>query len=218
METKFKAVLFDLDGTLVDSIADIADAMNDALGRLGYPRHDYPAYKLMVGNGLRNLAERCLPETARDPETIERCLAMMKDRYRDHSTEKTRPYDGIPELLDALTARGLKMAVLSNKADHLTQAICAGLLGGWHFETVLGQSDRFPLKPDPASALHVASVLGVQPAEILYLGDTGVDMHTATAAGMYPVGATWGFRTAAELAENGARTIIDHPGQMLSLL
>ncbi len=215
---KISAVLFDLDGTLVDSLEDIADAMNRVLARCGYPGHTYDEYRYLVGKGLANLTARCLPEGARDEENVVRCLAMMMDEYRANAVVKSRLYDGIAELLDALSEAGVGLAILSNKADELTQVICERLLGRWTFEAVLGASARFPRKPDPTAALHIAREMEVAPEKFLYVGDTDTDMQTAAAAGMFAIGVTWGFRPRRELVEHGAQAVIDRPIELLDHL
>ncbi len=211
-----RTIIFDLDGTLADSLADIADAMNNSLVHFGYPVHDYQAYKYFVGNGIKNLVYKSLPEDKKDEENVMKCLEVMMEGYRKSYAEKTTLYDGIPELLDLLSEKKIKMAILSNKADELTQKICAKLLNKWHFEIILGATEYFPRKPNPESALYIAKEMAVLPQDILYLGDTNVDMQTANAAGMFAVGVTWGFRKREELLENGAKAIIDQPSELLN--
>jgi len=215
---KYRAVLFDLDGTLLDTLDDLADSMNAALGRLGFPSHEVVAYKYFVGDGIINMARRALPEEHRDEVTVARCARLLREEYAKRWADKARPYDGIPELLDALSERGIRMAVLSNKPDDFTRICVSRLLSGWRFEAVVGVSDSVPPKPDPKGALEVAARLHIPPGGFLYLGDTNTDVKTAVAAGMYPVGALWGFRTADELLANGARVLIEKPGDLLELL
>ena len=214
----FKAVLFDLDGTLLDTIEDLADSMNIVLTRMGFPTHEAAAYKYHVGDGVRELAVRVLPENHKDGDTIKKCIAAMRQEYGSRWDKKTHPYPGIPELLDALTARGIKMAVLSNKPDPNTKVVVAKLLPKWRFDYVAGERAGIPRKPDPGAALSIAEQLDIAPKEFLYLGDTNTDMKTACAAGMYPVGALWGFRTADELLASGAKALIKHPTELLALL
>ena len=211
------AVIFDLDGTLADTLEDIADNMNRVLAGMGFPVHEYDAYRFYVGGGLKNLAVQCLPENARTDDVIAACHDRMVAEYHNNYINKTQLYDGIHELLDALSLQGVKMAVLSNKADPLTQKICSILLKNWKFEVILGATERFPRKPDPAAALFISRQMDVNPANIYYLGDSDADMKTAVAAGFYPVGAGWGFRTKEELLENGARQVIDEPAQLLQI-
>ncbi|GHU87398.1 phosphoglycolate phosphatase [Bacteroidia bacterium] len=214
----FHTVIFDLDGTLVDSLVDIADAMNRTLIRFGFPTFDYESYKYFVGNGLKNLVYQCLPDNKKQETQVMECLKVMMEEYGKSYAEKTRLYDGIPELLDTLAKRNLKLAVLSNKADELTQKIGSDLLNKWRFDIILGANERFPRKPDPESALYISKELNVSPKNVLYLGDTNIDMKTANAAGMFAVGVTWGFRTREELLESGAKAIIDNPLELLTFL
>lgn len=215
---KFKAVIFDLDGTLLNTIDDLANSMNAVLERSGYPTHGNDSYKYFVGDGLRNLVKRALPENKKDDTSVDLYLAELKTEYGKRWDEKTRPYEGIPELLDALTARGLKLAVLSNKVDNMTQLVISRLLSNWHFDIVAGEKAGVPRKPNPAGALKIAEQLAIKPEEILYLGDTNVDMQTAMSAGMYAVGVLWGFRQADELVKGGARILIPKPEVLLDML
>ena len=214
----FNAVIFDLDGTLANTLEDIADNMNRTLSAMGFPIHGYDAYRFFVGNGLKNLVIQSLTENARTDDCIAVCHDMMVAGYHENYINKTRLYDGIPELLDELSSLQIKLAVLSNKADSLTKKICNDLLKYWKFETVIGASDRFPRKPDPSSALFIAGQMGVDPSGVCYLGDSDVDMKTAIAAGFYPVGAGWGFRPKKELIENGAKHVVDHPAELFNLI
>ncbi|MCL5058495.1 MAG: HAD family hydrolase [Actinobacteria bacterium] len=215
---KFKAVLFDLDGTLLDTIQDIAESMNEVLDIYNFPAHPVEAYNYFVGNGVEELARRVLPEGCRDQKTVSACVSALRSEYGRRWLNNTRPYEGVPELLDALVARGSKLSVLSNKPDDFTKIMVAGLLPRWPFEPVLGARPSVPKKPDPAGALEIARQLSLPPEDFLYLGDTGTDMKTAGAAGMYPVGALWGLRTAEELQSNGARIIIKKPVELLDIL
>jgi phosphoglycolate phosphatase len=215
----FQAIILDVDGTLLDTIQDLADSMNSTLRHFGFPIHELQKYKYFVGDGLENLVRRSLPDSAKiDPVLLSQCIAMMQQTYERNWNVKSRPYPGIPELLDALTARGMKMAVLSNKPHDLTQKVIEMLLPSWRFEAVMGERPPIPRKPDPSSALEIASRLGVEPAGFLYMGDTATDMRTANAAGMYAVGALWGFRNAEELIESGAKKLIAKPVELLELL
>ena len=213
-----KAVLFDLDGTLLDTLADLADSANRALRTLGFPEHPPEAYKYFVGDGMETLVERALPKDHYDVKTATECAALMRREYAECWAATTRPYEGIPELLDTLTARGIVMTVLSNKPDEFTKLCVARLLSQWRFAVVLGAGPSLPRKPDPTSARKIALRLGLAPSEILYLGDTNTDMQTAIAAGMYPVATLWGFRTAAELTASGAKVLIERPLDLLVIL
>lgn len=214
----YRALISDLDGTLLDTLQDLADSVNAALGRLGLPGHELEAYKYFVGDGRRMMALRALPEDRRDEATLERLSVLITEEYFFGWTSKTRPYDGIPELLDALTSRGIRMAVLSNKPHEYTYPMVGELLSRWSFEVVAGESLEFPKKPDPTGARRILSLMNIKPEECLYIGDSGVDMQTATAAGLFPVGVLWGFRTAEELLENGAKLLVEKPADILALL
>ena len=214
----YRAVLFDLDGTLLDTLQDIADSVNIALAQLGFPQHEVEAYKYFVGDGRVALATRALPKDCRDQLSVDRLSASIEIEYSKRWANNTRAYDGIPNMLQSLADLGIKMAILSNKPQDSTEETVSRLLSHWRFEIVLGAQPSIPMKPDPTSALQIARRLNIPPAEFLYLGDTDVDMKTAAAAGMYPVGALWGFRTADELLAGGARELIQYPTDLLRLL
>ena len=214
----FKAILFDLDGTLLDTLEDLGNAANRVLEKYDFPTHTMADYRLFVGEGVVTLMSRALPENKRDDDTVGVCVQTFREEYGKGWNVKTRPYDGVPEMLDALTAGGLKMAVLSNKPDEFTKLCVTKYLPKWAFDMVLGQRNSLPLKPDPAGALEIVKCLDVPPSHFIYLGDTAIDMKTAVAAGMFPVGALWGFRTEKELLENGAQALIKRPQEILNLL
>lgn len=215
---RYKAVLFDLDGTLLDTIEDLTAAMNAALKELDCPPRTVDECNFLVGAGLDNFARRALPESRRDERTIARCMSLMRKDYAGRWTTKTVAYDGIDRLLAGLGERGARFAVLSNKPHDFTRAMVAHFFGETGFEAVLGVRDGIPPKPDPTAARGIADDLRIAPGEFLYLGDTDIDMQTANAAGMYAVGATWGFRPREELIANGAKAIIDRPIELLPLL
>ena len=212
------AVLFDLDGTLLDTLEDLAQSMNAVLVGRGFPPHERDAYKLFVGDGLEMLVRRALPAARVDDEQVRGAMEAMLERYAEHWDRTTRPYPGIPELLDELTGRNLRLAVLSNKRHDFTCRLVKYILSQWRFDPVRGARDGVPKKPDPTAALAIADELGIRPSRWIYLGDTGIDMRTAGAAGMVSVGVTWGFRDRDELARAGAQHIIDRPEQALELL
>ncbi len=212
---KYRAVIFDLDGTLLDTLDDLADAANRVLAVAGHPVHPRDAYRYFVGNGLQTLIRRILPQDRRDNEEAGRLIQAFREDYGRNWHVKTRLYDGVDAMLTGLRQRGIILAVLSNKPDDFTRICVRQFLGGWRFEVVLGQRAGVPRKPDPAGALEIAGLLDLPPAEILYLGDSDTDMKTARAAGMFPVGAAWGFRTAEELRESGAGRLADRPEELL---
>jgi phosphoglycolate phosphatase len=214
----FRAIIFDLDGTLLDTLDDIANAANRVLAVRGFPTHPNPNYRAFIGEGVVKLMLRALPEAHQDEATVQACIGAYGQEYERTWNALTKPYAGVPEMLDALVIRGLKLAVLSNKPDHFTQRCVSELLAEWAFEVVLGASDEFPRKPDPAGAIETGKRLGVPPAECLYVGDSGVDMRTARAAHMCSVGALWGFREKEELLKDGAQHLINKPSEVLDLL
>jgi phosphoglycolate phosphatase len=215
MSVKYKAVLFDLDGTLLDTLEDLATSVNRGLADLGLPQHRISDYKYFVGWGREEMAARALPEEKRDPSLIERLCEIINREYLRHWSDHTQPYDGIPEMLDALTSRRVTMAILSNKPHDFTELMVTRLLSRWHFEIVAGASPDMPKKPDCTVALNICRQLKIDPQEFLFLGDSEIDMQTAVNAGMYPVGALWGFRTAADLKEGGAKKLIKDPRELL---
>src|SRR5512137_1346733 len=202
MDIPFRATIFDLDGTLLDTLDDIANAANRVLAARGIPTNPNPNYRTFIGEGVVKLMLRALPETNQDEATVQACVGAYVQEYERNWKARTKPYAGVPEMLDGLVGRGLKLAVLSNKPDHFTQQCVRELLANWAFDVVLGASDRFPRKPNPASAIETARRLGVAPAECLYVGDSGIDMQTARAAQMCAVGALWGFRGQEELLKD----------------
>lgn len=191
--------------------------MNRVLASMGLPVHTIPEYKYFVGKGLRNLAACVLPSEARDEKTIDLCLDKMFQEYGGRWGDKTLPYPGITDLLDELTGRGIGLAILSNKAHHLTIKIFDKYLSKWPFEPVFGERPGIPRKPDPSAAIEIIEIMQIPADQIVYLGDTGSDMETANRAGMYPVGALWGFRNAEELIDHGAKLIIKSPEELLKL-
>ncbi|TVQ96212.1 MAG: HAD family hydrolase [Spirochaetaceae bacterium] len=214
----FHAVLFDLDGTLLDTLADIAVSMNHALQSLGFPAHEVDSYRRRVGWGARVLAEKSLPEDHHDPDTVARCVQLFAEYYSLHPNDHTRPFEGIVQMLAALRTASVPCAVLSNKPHDLTVSVVAQSLEGHPFVAVYGDRSGVPPKPHPGTARDAARQLGHAEDEVLFVGDSDIDMQTAVAAGMEPVGVTWGFRTREVLHDAGARVIIDQPAQLLNLL
>ncbi len=214
----FKAIIFDLDGTLVNSLEDLADSMNIVLKKNGFPDHNYEAYRYFVGKGIRNLVTKALPEPNRTEELIDRCLALMISEYNKNCTNKTRPYNGIPELLKELVSRNIKVAVLSNKADEFTNKIVSTLFPDISFTAIIGFTEESLRKPNPANALLISQKSGLKADEIIFAGDSDIDMKTAFNAGMFPLGVLWGFRTADELKEAGAKALIKNPSEILALM
>ena len=213
-----KLVIFDLDGTLVNTIADLADSVNHALQTLGYPAQPYEKFPYFVGNGIYKLIERALPPESRDEQTIRSVKAVFMDYYMLHNTDKSTVYDGVGELLRALAGKGVALAVASNKVHEATVAMIARLFPGIGFACVLGQRDGVPTKPNPAIVAEILQTASATPSETLYVGDSGVDMQTAHNAGITAVGVTWGLRPVEELRQNAADIIIDSPMELLEYL
>ncbi len=209
------ALIFDLDGTLADSLTEIADAMNGALLAHRLPTFATDAYRLMVGEGMRVLAKRAIGKADVPVESV---LEVYQAKYHQNEHAKTWPYPGIDVLLEALARRKVPMAVLSNKPDRLTKSLVAQRFGTIPFVSVRGEQEGVPRKPDPAAAFELALALNVLPANIGFVGDTAIDMNTAKAAGMTGIGVLWGFRDRAELVGAGARHILSTPEELLPLL
>lgn len=216
--TNFKAVVFDLDGTLLDTLPELAHVTNITLESHGFPTHTIDQYRHFIGDGAKMLITRALPEDHRKEATISTCLESFLDIYHEQCGNNVSAYPGIDEMLSRLQDRHIKMAILSNKPHHLTLKNVDLLLNQYPFETVFGERNGIPKKPDPAGADEIVTILGINPSEILYLGDTSIDMKTAVSAGMYPVGVLWGFRDKKELEDGGAQITIAHPSELFQLL
>jgi phosphoglycolate phosphatase len=215
---RFSAVIFDLDGTLLDTLKDIADSANRTLAEHGMPTLPLVDYRMLVGEGVARLFERAVPESMRSPEMLRRCGDWFRDDYSRNWDRATRPYDDTDQLLHEVADRGIKTAVLSNKPHNFTQQCVAKYFGEHKFELIVGQSDEVPAKPDPTGTFRIVEHVGRPIKQFLFLGDTGTDMQTAVAASVYPVGATWGFRSREELIDNGARQLIAEPLDLLPIL
>ena len=210
---ELRGLIFDLDGTLLDSLADIATAMNAALADHGLPTHPVAAYAGFVGEGVERLARNALPPGS------EAIKPAVLDSYRAHYAERmldaTQPYPGIPDMLALLHGHGIRLAVLSNKPDAPVQKLVAVLLGGVPFVAVRGHRPDALRKPHPAVALALCAALGVDPSQCGFVGDSAIDMQTASAAGMVGIGVTWGFRGREELVAGGAAFLADTPGEVV---
>lgn len=211
------ACAFDLDGTLVNSLSDLADSANFALTQQGFSPHPVDEYRYYVGRGIPKLIESILPAEARAPELEARTKALFEEYYGLHSLDKTLPYEGIPEMISALKGQGRKIAVVSNKSDPFARRIVSAFFGD-AFDAVVGGRASLPKKPDPAAVFDACRALDVRPEQCAFVGDSGIDMQTALNAGMYPIGALWGFRSREELLENGARRLIERPSELPELL
>ena len=214
----FKGIIFDLDGTLADTLSDIAGSMNRVLKHHKYPIHPVENYKILVGRGLDNLVTQAMPPSARQPLILAECLAEMIEDYSSNCVVNTCLYNGIKEMLQELTDRNMKLAIISNKTEPLTHKIVAYLLGDFNFVKIIGARPGFPKKPDPAGAWFISDQMDIPSGNLIYMGDSDVDMITATRAGMYPAGVLWGFRTREELLMNGAQVLFEHPMDVIKLL
>ena len=210
-----KLAIFDLDGTLLDTLGDIAGACNHALTECGCPTHEVEAYKRFVGSGIMNLFRRSLPEEQRTEEMVMKMRDAFVQYYDAHKDDTTRPYPGISDLLDSLTAKGIKLAVASNKYQEATEELVAQHFGDYSFTAILGQREGYPIKPDAGIILEaMASCKGVRPDEVIYCGDSDVDMQTGINAGVKTVGVTWGFRSREELAAYSPCLLADNPEEI----
>lgn len=210
----FRALICDLDGTLLDSLADLADSCNQVLTAAGLPTHPTDAYRYFIGDGIATLVERTLPPHMAGTQAVEKYLALVLKEYAGRWHHKTKPYDGITKMLAEMTRRGVRLAVLSNKPHPATVQMVAHFFPQTPFEQVAGAKPEVAIKPDPEGVLLVANQMGLEPEDCWYLGDTGIDIRTARAAGMYAVGAAWGFRPQ-DLGPAGAQLIAQTPRQLL---
>ncbi|MEG1005221.1 HAD family hydrolase [Bacteroides sp.] len=204
-----KLVIFDLDGTLLNTIADLAASTNHALASLGFPTHDTAAYPFMVGNGINKLFERALPEGEKTEDNIRRVRQAFVPHYDVHNADASSPYPGIPELLHTLQSQGIQLAVASNKYQAATEKLVAHYFPHITFTAVFGQREGINVKPDPTIVFDILRIANVSKDEVLYVGDSGVDMQTAINAGVTSCGVTWGFRPRAELEALHPDYIVD---------
>lgn len=214
----FKGVIFDLDGTLVNSLEDISNAINVVLKQHGFPTHSVAVCQSFIGHGLRELVIKSLPKEHQNEEWVNRCLDEMMIEYRDNCTIHTKMFDGISDLLDSLTARGIKMAVFSNKADELTKKVVNDVMTKWNFEVVAGLKVEALKKPNPTVALEISEKTAIAVEDFIFVGDTDVDIFTAKSAGMHPVGVVWGYRSKEELTASGATFILEKPLDLINIL
>ena len=215
---QFKAVCFDLDGTLLDSLHDIAYCINKVLIKWGLPSHNLETIRKFVGEGLENLITNSLPEKSRKKNLIIECQKDFQKIYRETWFKNTTPYKEIPKLLDELCKKGVRLSILSNKPQEFVSLAVNRLLSNWEFESVLGQRNDIPKKPNPDGFFLINKKLKLTPNEFALLGDTETDMQTAVAAECYPIGVLWGFRSEKVLIENGAKIIIKEPLELLDIL
>ena len=214
---KYKGIIFDLDGTLLDTIEDLGDSMNEVLEILGYPTYNMDQYKIMVGGGFRGLAINCLPDDV-DEDTISKTIGLFAETYDKKYLNKTKPYDGIDYLLDKLVAKGIVLAVNSNKRNDYTNILTDKFFSRIPFVRVYGEREGLPKKPNAYTALEIWRAMGLDIDELLYIGDTKTDIETANNAGMDSVGVLWGFRDYEELIKYGASYIVSKPEEILELV
>ncbi len=214
---KYTAVLFDLDGTLINSLHDLAESANEALKKHGFKTHPTDSYKKFVGNGVRNLIKNAAPDGIED-SVIEKILEDYRIIYDKNYVNKTRAYDGIHEMLDHLQKARIKMGVCSNKPHKPTNEIVEKLLGSEYFDVIFGEREGIPRKPDPASLIEAAEKLGVPPSQTIYVGDSGGDMESANRAGMLAAGVLWGFRGQEELIACGGKILLATPSELVDFI
>lgn len=213
-----KLVIFDLDGTLLNTVEDLGHAANYALEKNGFATHTIASYPFFVGNGVRRLISRVLPEEHRNESTIDTLLRDFRAFYDEHCCDCTKPYEGMPELLRDLRAREVLVAVASNKYHAAVEKIINHYFGDIDFVAIQGQVEGVNVKPDPSIVFGILAKARLPKREVLYVGDSGVDMETARRACVDSVGVTWGFRREKELVEYHADTIVHHPAAILELL
>lgn len=211
-----RGVIFDFDGTIADTLPDIAAAVNAGLRAFGRPEQPAALIRDWVGEGLPTLCRRATANESGIP--LDEMVKMVTEYYRDHRLDLTAPFPGIPELLDELTARGLPFAILTNKPHEHTLPMADALFHRWTFAAIEGYQQESRRKPDPRTALDIAARMGLPPSEVAFVGDSFTDVTTALNAGMLPVGVTWGYRHRQELLDAGAAHLIDTPGELLRLL
>lgn len=211
-------VIFDLDGTLLDTVADLAASTNYALEQCGFPTHEAEAYKFFVGNGINKLFERALPDRAKDQETILKIRKHFIEYYNDHNSELTVPYPGISELLSTLQSKNIQLAVASNKYQQATTELIQHFFPDINFVAVFGQRENVPIKPNPAIVNDILAITGTERKDVLYIGDSGVDMQTAQNAGVEAAGVTWGFRPRAELEQFEPKYIVDNTSRIFEII
>ena len=212
---KYKGIIFDLDGTLLDTLEDLADAANATLEHFSFPVHPRDSYRYFVGEGLKTLMQRIVPGSSATDDELNGYMKKFGEIYSQKWNARSAPYHGIPEMIASLSAAGLQLAVLSNKPHGFTEICVETFFPEKPFVYVYGQREGIPKKPDPAGAFELAEKMGLGVEEILYVGDTSTDMKTGNSAGMKTIGVEWGFRERAELEENNAWRIVSTPAEVV---
>ncbi|MCF0148768.1 MAG: HAD family hydrolase [Clostridium sp.] len=213
----FKVAIFDLDGTLLNTLDDLANACNYALNKFSFPIHEVEKYKTFIGNGIYKLVERALPDNKKDRETVEKVLEVFSEYYNEHMMDMTKPYDGIIDLLDELRIKEIKLGVVSNKQHDFTIEIVNKYFGN-RFNIVFGHRENYKEKPDPTSVLEMIEILGASKSECIYIGDSNVDIMTAKNSGVQNIGVSWGFRGKEELAKAGANYLADNTIELKNII
>ncbi len=216
-KTNIKGVIFDLDGTLVHTIEDIAFAANEMFRRNGLQGHDVSYYLKWIGSGVVKFIERAL-RTEVEEEQLAGYVREFKEIYEENLHEKSRVYDGVPEVLDEMVSLGIRISILSNKPHHLTMKVAEFYLSDWPFHPVFGQRSEVPRKPDPAAAMEIAQWMDLDPSQMLLVGDSDNDILTARAAGMIPQGVTWGYGRLKQMPVEESGILLDHPSELISIL
>ncbi|MCK5148908.1 HAD family hydrolase [bacterium] len=212
-----KGVIFDLDGTLLNTLADLAHSANKMLSEYGHATHKIDLYKKFVGHGIEELVKRALPESHRSYDYIKECTDRFQAIYSTTWNVDSQLYPGIPDLLDSIQQLNLPMAVLTNKPHLLALDCIDEFLSDWQLDPILGQRNGVPVKPDPMGAYEILNRWSLNPGDVVMMGDSGVDMRTAVNTGMIPVGVTWGFRNEDELQNAGALHLLNNPTDLLEL-
>ena len=215
-----KGVIFDLDGTILNTIDDLADSMNYMLSHFGYPQHSDLFYHMQaVGSGAKNYMKKCLPEAVQGDEAqLEKCLAFYKAYYNEHSSIKTKPYEGVKDMMEFLMEKDIKIAILSNKPDAPVKTLAKKWFSDVNIPFVYGEREGIPRKPEPQGPLAIADEMGLAPSEIAFVGDSDVDIKTGINAGMTSIGVLWGFRTKEQLTDAGAVLLVETAQEFVSLI
>jgi phosphoglycolate phosphatase len=215
MNNKYKAVIFDLDGTLLDTLEDICDSTNSLLNRRGLPQHNMGAYRIMVGEGVIKLVERAFPDEFFNDHSLDETVAELINEYKLRGDDKTKPYDGITDVLSALQKAQVSISIFTNKPQMMAERAINKHLSHYPFDQILGVQMGIPPKPDPLGVNQIMQSLAVGPQECLFVGDSDIDMATAENADIDGIGVSWGFRARAELEKSNAMRVIDHPTELL---
>lgn len=218
MSVSFKAVIFDLDGTLLNTLEDLANSMNHVLEINGFPKYSIEQYKFLVGEGMLNLVAKAIKPYTNEQDRINQMHHQMNEEYKENWHNTTKPYPGITEVLSLLSNAGFHISILSNKPDHFTKATVEYFFPNISFQYVIGASDRIPKKPDPAGVKKIISDSNLSTEDFILIGDSGIDIHTAINANIVPGGVLWGFRDQDELIQSGAKYLFVRPEEMYSFL